>query len=81
MTTPEQPELFTAEEIEKSLWYTLSQDITAAVLPGELSLWPAAIDAANRFQPLNDSEQQEVISQAARYQPLVGPNMDWAARR
>lgn len=66
----------TATEIEKSLRYTLSQDITSAVLPGELSLWPAAIDAANRFQPMNEEEQRDVVSQAARYQPLVGPNMD-----
>ncbi|OGO20452.1 MAG: hypothetical protein A2Z15_01785 [Chloroflexi bacterium RBG_16_50_11] len=65
-----------AGEIEKSLRYTLSQDITAAVLPGELSLWPTIIDAAKRFKPLTAKEQQEVISQAAQYQPLVGPQMD-----
>jgi aryl-alcohol dehydrogenase-like predicted oxidoreductase len=65
-----------AADIEKSLWYTLSQDITGAVLPGELKLWPTIIDAANRFKSLNAGEQQEVISRAARYQPLVGPQMD-----
>lgn len=65
-----------AAEIEKSLWYTLSQDITAAVMPGELKLWPMVIDAAKRFQPLSEEEQQEVISQVAQYQPLVGPRMD-----
>ncbi len=65
-----------AEEIEKSLRYTLSQDITAAILPGELRLWPMVIDAANRFSPLNEKEQQEVISESAQYQPLVGPSMD-----
>jgi len=63
-------------EIEKSLWYTLSQDITAAVLPGELKLWPMVIDAAKRFKPLDTGKQQEYVSQAARYQPLVGPSMD-----
>jgi aryl-alcohol dehydrogenase-like predicted oxidoreductase len=65
-----------AAEIEKSLWYTLSQDITAAVLPGELQLWPMIIDAAKRFKPLTKKAQQEAISQVARYQPLVGPRMD-----
>jgi aryl-alcohol dehydrogenase-like predicted oxidoreductase len=65
-----------AEDIEKSLRYTLSQDITAAVLPGELSLWPAVIEAANRFRPMGQQEQQEVISEAAKYRPLVGPVMD-----
>ncbi len=63
-------------DIEKSLWYTLSQDITSAVLPGELKLWPTIIDAARRFKPLTAAEQQKVISEAARYQPLVGPQMD-----
>jgi aryl-alcohol dehydrogenase-like predicted oxidoreductase len=65
-----------AAEIEKSLWFTLSQDITAAVLPGELSLWPMIIDAAQRFKPLDKQTQQEFMSQAAQYQPLVGPKMD-----
>jgi aryl-alcohol dehydrogenase-like predicted oxidoreductase len=63
-------------EIEKSLWYTLSQDITSAVLPGDLKLWPMVIDAARRFKPLNKKKQSEVVAQAAQYQPLVGPNMD-----
>lgn len=65
-----------AAEIEKSLRYTLSQDITAAVLPGELQLWPMIIKAAQRFKPLSKKEQQEVMAQAAVYQPLVGPQMD-----
>jgi aryl-alcohol dehydrogenase-like predicted oxidoreductase len=65
-----------AGEIEKSLRYTLSQDITAAVLCGELRLWPMIIDAANRFKPMDRTEQQEVIAEAAQYRPLVGPRMD-----
>lgn len=65
-----------AAEIEKSLWFTLSQDITAAVLPGELKLWPMIIDAEQRFRPLDEKTQQEFMSQVARYQPLVGPQMD-----
>jgi len=63
-------------EIEKSLWYTLSQDITSAVMPGDLKLWPMVIDAARRFKPLIESEQKKVVSQVAQYQPLVGPHMD-----
>jgi aryl-alcohol dehydrogenase-like predicted oxidoreductase len=65
-----------AVEIEKSLRYTLSQDITAAVLPGELQLWPMVINTAKSYKPLNESEQEEVISQVTQYQPLVGPRMD-----
>jgi predicted aldo/keto reductase-like oxidoreductase len=62
-------------EIEKSLWYTLSQDITSAVLSGDLKLWPMLIDAAKRFKPLSEREQNEVVAQAAQYQPLAGPSM------
>jgi len=65
-----------ASEIEKSVWFTLSQDITAAVLPGELSLWPMIISAAQRFQPLDKKTQQAYMKKAAQYQPLVGPQMD-----
>jgi aryl-alcohol dehydrogenase-like predicted oxidoreductase len=64
------------ENIEKSLRYTLSQDITAAVLSGDLKLWPMIINAALRFTPMTDNEQKQVISEVEQYRPLVGPNMD-----
>ncbi len=62
-----------AAEIEKSLWYTLSQDIATAVMPSDLQLWPMVIDAAKRFQPLNEEEQKEVVAQVTQYQPIVAP--------
>jgi aryl-alcohol dehydrogenase-like predicted oxidoreductase len=65
-----------AGEIEKSLWYALSQDITAAVLPGDLKLWPMIIDAAERFRPLSPEQQRDFVAQAAPNQPLAGPVMD-----
>jgi aryl-alcohol dehydrogenase-like predicted oxidoreductase len=65
-----------AREIEKSLWYTLSQDITSAVMPGELKLWPMVIDAAKRFNPLTQKEQQQVVSDVAQYPPLHAPWME-----
>lgn len=65
-----------AAEIEQSLRFTLSQDITAAVLPGELKLWPLIIPAAEKFRPMSTQEQQNAMSRVARYQPLVGPQMD-----
>ena len=65
-----------ASEIRKSLQYTLSQDITSAVMPGDLKLWPMVIEAAENFRPLSEEEQKKVVSQAARYQPLTGPHMD-----
>jgi predicted aldo/keto reductase-like oxidoreductase len=63
-------------EIKKSLFFTLSQDITAAVLPGELSIWPTMIKTAQGFKPLGEIIQREYMTQAAQYEPLVGPDMD-----
>jgi aryl-alcohol dehydrogenase-like predicted oxidoreductase len=65
-----------AEEIEKSLRYTLSQDITSVALPGELKLWPMVIAAAQRFRPMTPKEQRQVISEAAQYEPLFAPWME-----
>ncbi len=65
-----------AKEIEKSLRYTLSQDITSAVMPGELKLWPMVINAAERFQPMTQKEQQQVIAEVAQYPPLFAAWME-----
>jgi aryl-alcohol dehydrogenase-like predicted oxidoreductase len=64
------------DEIQKSLWFTISQDIASAVLPGELQLWPAVFDAAERFRPLTSAEQQKGVSEVAGYQPLYASWMD-----
>lgn len=60
-----------SKDIENGLRYTLSQDITSAVTPGELKVWPEFIEAANRFQPLTLQEQQLMISEVAQYPPLL----------
>lgn len=60
-------------DIDKSLWYTLSHDITTAALPADLSLWPSVIDAAKRFKPLNLQEQEEAVSQVRQYRTIF-PN-------
>jgi len=60
-------------DIDKSLWYTLSHDITTAALPADLSLWPYVIDAAKRFKPLNLQEQEEAVSQVRQYRTIF-PN-------
>jgi aryl-alcohol dehydrogenase-like predicted oxidoreductase len=65
-----------AGEIEKSLRYTLSQDITSAVMPGELKLWPMVIAAARRFQSMTPEEQRRAIAEAAQYEPLFAPWME-----
>jgi hypothetical protein len=65
-----------AGEIERSVWYTLTQDITSAVMPGELKLWPMMIDAANRFESLSQSKQKEITEEVSGFKPLYASWMD-----
>jgi aryl-alcohol dehydrogenase-like predicted oxidoreductase len=64
------------ENIRKSLYFTLSQDITGAVLPGELKLWPTMIDLAHKFKALSKKDQQQYMDEVKKLKPLVGPRMD-----
>jgi aryl-alcohol dehydrogenase-like predicted oxidoreductase len=57
-------------DIDKSIWYTLSQGISTAVLPADLRLWPKVIDAAERFKSMGEKEQEAVISEATVYKPI-----------
>ena len=57
-------------DIDKSIWYTLSQGITTAPMPADPALWPMVIDAAERFRPMDSEEQAAVISEAGRYQSI-----------
>jgi aryl-alcohol dehydrogenase-like predicted oxidoreductase len=57
-------------DIDKSLWYVLSQGITTAPMASDVSLWPMLLDSADRFQPMNAEEQAVVISEARRYQSI-----------
>jgi aryl-alcohol dehydrogenase-like predicted oxidoreductase len=58
------------EEIDKSLWYALSQGINTAAMPADLHLWPLVIDAAERFRVLDTREQEETISEVKQYKPI-----------
>jgi predicted aldo/keto reductase-like oxidoreductase len=60
----------TQEEIDKSLWWTLSQDITAACMPGDLRLWPMVIDAAERYQKMSIEEQAKATEAVKKLAPL-----------
>jgi aryl-alcohol dehydrogenase-like predicted oxidoreductase len=60
-------------DIEKSLWYTLSQDITTAAMPAELKLWPMVLDAAEKYRALSKAEQEKFVSEVAQYRPIF-PN-------
>ena len=57
-------------DIEESLWFTLSHDITTAALPSDLQLWPAIFDAAERFKPMDEQTRREVVRKVRQYPPI-----------
>ena len=61
--------------IEKSLWYALNQDITSAVSSGDMKLIPGIIDAAERYTPISENEEDVILRESVQYEPLRGPGM------
>jgi aryl-alcohol dehydrogenase-like predicted oxidoreductase len=58
------------EEAALALRFTLSQPITAAIPPGEATLFRLAVDIAERFQPLTPEEAEELRRRASALQPI-----------
>lgn len=52
-------------DIDKGIWYTLSQSVSTAVMPADVRLWPAVIDAAERFELQDTFEQEAAIMEIA----------------
>lgn len=50
--------------------WTLDQDITAAVPPGEEALFRVAMDTAEDYQPLSDAEREELQTAVAGAAPI-----------
>ena len=57
-------------EIDKSLWYALTQGITTAPMASDVSLWPMLLDAAERFRPMDTEEQAATVAEVRRYQSI-----------
>ena len=55
---------------EKSVRFTLSEDITAAIPPGEEKLFRMALDFAERFRPLSPAERARLLAQERGIPPL-----------
>ena len=55
---------------EKALRFTLSQDITAAIPPGDERLYKIALAMARRFKPMSDGEIKQLFSEAHNLEPL-----------
>ena len=60
-------------EAELGVRYTLSQPVTAAIPPGEETLFRLAVDAAMRFQPIRPSDAKELKNLTATLKPIF-PN-------
>lgn len=60
-------------DIDRSLWFVLSQPVHTAPSTGDLRLLPKILDAAERFQPLTEAEQAEAI--AAQRPPTPEPRL------
>jgi aryl-alcohol dehydrogenase-like predicted oxidoreductase len=58
------------EAIDRALWFTLSQDVTAAVSAADVRLIPKVVDAAERFRPLSQEEQAQLVATGSQLRPL-----------
>jgi predicted aldo/keto reductase-like oxidoreductase len=56
--------------VEKTMRFNLSFPITGVISAGDPRLLPAILDAAERFTPMTDDEQAELLATAGQYEPL-----------
>ena len=58
------------ELAEKAVRFTLSEDVTAAIPPGEEKLFRMALDFASRFRPMEAKEREDLLARARGLAPL-----------
>lgn len=56
--------------IEQALRFALSQPVTGAISAGDFRLLPAILDAAERFQPMDDAEQANMVAMAGQAEQI-----------
>ena len=61
------------EDIDKALWWVLSQPMHTAPSVGDVTLLPRALDAAERFRQLSAAEQDAVVR--SQRPPLPEPGL------
>ena len=61
-------------EIDRAVWWMLSQPVHTAPSAGEVMLLDKVLDAAERFSPMSDAEQEDVIrdQRPPLPEPLLG---------
>ena len=72
MTTWYDPHL-EQEDIDRALWWMLSQPLRTAPSAGEVTLLDKVLNTAERFTRLSDSEQEQVVS--GQQPPLPEPGL------
>jgi aryl-alcohol dehydrogenase-like predicted oxidoreductase len=55
---------------EKSVRFTLGEDVTAAIPPGDAKLFRLALDCAGRFRPLSPKDREELLESARGLPPI-----------
>lgn len=58
------------EEARNAVRFTLSEDVTAAIPPGDIHLFRLAIDLAADFRPLTEDERTRLLAGTKDIQPL-----------
>lgn len=58
------------QQAELALRWTLSQPVTAAIPPGDINYFRLAMEVAERFTPVNESETKTLMAQAEGLEPL-----------
>jgi hypothetical protein len=52
------------EDIDKAVWYTLSQELVATYpMAGDIRLWQMILSAGKRFKKLSIEEQENIINE------------------
>ncbi|MAE63686.1 MAG: oxidoreductase [Phycisphaeraceae bacterium] len=58
------------ELARRALYFTLSQDITAAIPPGDEQSYRMAVELAADFEPMSEADQQALLDSAADLEPI-----------
>ena len=58
------------EEARRAVRFTLSEDVTSAIPPGDLGLFRLAVDLAAEFQPLTAEERAQILAETEGITPL-----------
>jgi aryl-alcohol dehydrogenase-like predicted oxidoreductase len=52
------------EDIDKAVWYTLSQEpVSTYPMAGDIRLWPMILNAGKRFRKLSLDEQEKIVNE------------------